>query len=87
MDIKNILHEIETMQAMVTTVCLCNPETKKFIEQKADVPKNIIFIENEYVEKNTAYIVKDLELKKALLEGYWIGKEQLKGSEENENRN
>ena len=82
-DAKILLHEMVAMQAEISTVLLCNPETKKFVEQNADVPQNVIFIESNYVEKNQAFLVKDLNLKRVLLEGYFIGKEQMKGSEEN----
>lgn len=69
-DAKAILHEIKTMQALIKTVCICNPETKKVIGERLETLSDVILIEDNHVEPNTILVVKDLELKKALIEMY-----------------
>ena len=69
----NILLAIGKMQEKIEDnikVCLCNPKTKEAIEQNTEIPPNIIFIENDYVETNQIYVVEDRKLKKVLLEQY-----------------
>lgn len=60
----------------LTKVCLCNPETKKYIEQRIETSPAIIFIGNKFIEPNLIIVVEDMELKKTLLEVYEKEKEQ-----------
>ena len=75
-DAKVLLDRIKTIQAEITTVCLCHPETKKAIEQKAENLQNVILIENSFIEQNKILVVNDLEAKKSYIEMYKSRKEQ-----------
>lgn len=63
-----------------TKVCLCNPEMKKYIEQRIESSPGIVFIGNKLIEPNLIIVVEDMELKKTLLEVY----EKEKEKEQNE---
>lgn len=82
-DAKAILHEIKTMQALIKTVCICSPETKKAIEERVETLSDVILIEDNHVEPNTILVVKDLGLKKALIEMHESKKKQIKGGADN----
>lgn len=70
MDARILIDNIKTFQAEMATVLLCNPETKKAIEEKVKKDSNVYLIEESFVEPNTVFVVKDLELKKMLIESY-----------------
>lgn len=69
-DARYLLNEIKTMQAEISTVLLCNPETIKAIGEEVKKYPNVYLIEEVNVEPNTFFVVKDLDLKKALIETY-----------------
>lgn len=83
-DVKITLHEIETIKAITSIVILCNPKTKKDIKDKVkqEFPEAYL-IEDIHIEPNEVLIVKDLELKKALIELYENQKKQMNGGTEN----
>lgn len=70
MDARILIEEIKTMQADISQVLLCNQETKKIIEEEAKKIPNVYLIELNIVEPNTVLVVKDLGLKKILIESY-----------------
>lgn len=51
-------------------VCLCNPETLKAIKKRMDIPPNVVFIEEKYVEMSKILIIKDKQMKKDLMKAY-----------------
>lgn len=76
-DAKALLEKMKNVQAEIAIVYLCNPETKKVIEQRIDdISPNVYIIEEKYIEPNQVLVVKDLELKKTLIEMYESRKEQ-----------
>ena len=82
-DAKILLEEMLRIKAITSPVILCNPKNKKDIEEKVkqEYPEAYL-IEQNYVKPNTVLVVKDLELKKALIEAY-ENKKQREGSVEN----
>ena len=70
-DSKILNEEMLTIKAINSPVLLCHPKTKKRYEAgiKKEFP-DAYLIEKDYVEPNTVHIVKDLEMKKALIEAY-----------------
>ena len=66
-DARKFLDGLETVQAELAHVFFCNPKNKKLIEKEFKNYKNLYLIENSYVEPNSVIIVKDLELKKMLI--------------------
>lgn len=83
-DAKILLDELKTMQAIISPVLLCNPKTKKDIEEKVkqEYPEAYL-IEQNYLEPNTVLVVKDLGFKKELIAAYENQKKQREGSVEN----
>lgn len=74
-----LLESLKHMQEMLdesTTVCLCNPETLKFIKEQIDIPSNVVFIEEKYVEVDELLVIKDKQMKKDLLR---VHRERSKG--------
>lgn len=63
--------EMLTIKAINSPVLLCHPKTKKRYEAgiKIEFP-DAYLIEDNCVEPNIVHIVKDLEMKKALIELY-----------------
>lgn len=82
-DAKTLLNEITKMKAIIAPVLLCNPKTKKSIEDKVkqEFP-DVYLIEHNYVEPNSVIVVKDLELKKTFIEVYENQKKQREGSQD-----
>ena len=76
MDARILLNEIKTMQAEIALVFICHPETKKIVEEATADHPNVYIIEEVNAEPNTVFMVKDLDLKKALIESYESRKEQ-----------
>lgn len=69
-DARNFLEELKTIQAELAHVFLCNAKSKKLIEKEFKNFENLYLIENSCVEPNSVIMVKDLELKKMLIEEY-----------------
>lgn len=68
-----LLESLKHMQEKIDEsmkVCLCNPETLKAIKERMDIPPNVVFIEEKYVEMNKILIIKDKQMKKDLLKIY-----------------
>lgn len=69
-NIKEILDAVETAQARISKVILCNPKQKDTLQKVAGNNNCIYLIEDSNVELNQAVVVNDLELKKAIISNY-----------------
>lgn len=79
MEIKQILLSLKEMQEEIeknTKVCVCNSNTMKIIEDRIDIPPNIVLVEDNHIEDNQMLVVENKELKKLFLEKHKLDRQE-----------
>ena len=66
----DFIENIKNAQAEISTVLIVNPESIKVLEEETKKYPNVYLIEDSLAKPNTAIVIKDLELKKMLIEAY-----------------
>lgn len=69
-DVMDFIENIKNVQAEISTVLIVNSESTKVLEEETKKYPNVYLIEDSIVKPNTAIVIKDLELKKMLIEAY-----------------
>ena len=67
---KEFFDAVENAHARISKVILCNPKQKDMLQEVAGNSNLVYLIEDSNVELNQAIVVKDLELKKMMINNY-----------------